>query len=526
MSDRPQHSPAGVGTRGAKGQTPKIPVLDAPWIDSRFWILELIVLALFLIRLALTVSFHLGQNSEASGYTTVALFLIPVIFAAVNFGFFGALCTSLWVTALSMPQFFMDLRSNDLGAAWAELMQLVILNVLAILVGPRVTAERRARHTAEAAQEAHLQAEALYRELFDTNNAPILIVNSTGFVADANASAQSVFGISASDLIHADGPEWPANLRLINVVGAHAAGRLLTRLVTLNRHDGGDAVVPADPSTTDDRSEPLALDVDGEVVVYRPSATALEQPGGSIGLQVVFEDVTEETQRHERMEAYAARVVFGQEEERRHIAQELHDGPVQSLIHLCRQIDAVSASSTGGDGVHDLGTIRRTAEETVGELRSIAKGLRPSILDDLGLVASINQILGDIGARSSLETSFGVTGTSRRLPPPSELALFRVTQEALSNIERHAKARSVAVGLDFGPTGIRLLVKDDGIGFDATRSSSGIDGDSLGLPGMAERMHLMGARLQFHSEPGSGTTVDVWVPAKALENGAQIPDFS
>ena len=159
----------------------------------------------------------------------------------------------------------------------------------------------------------------------------------------------------------------------------------------------------------------------------------------------------------------------------------------------------------------------------MGELRSIAKGLRPSILDDLGLVASINQILGDVGARSNLETSFGVTGEARRLPAPYELALFRVTQEALSNIERHAEARSVAVGLEFGPTGIRLLVKDDGTGFDAARGATGVHGDSLGLPGMSERVHLMGARLQIHSEPGSGTTVDVWVPAKALESGTITP---
>ena len=167
-------------------------------------------------------------------------------------------------------------------------------------------------------------------------------------------------------------------------------------------------------------------------------------------MQVVFEDVTAETRRHDLMEAYAARVVLGQEEERRHIAQELHDGPVQTLIHLCRQIDEVeSRGRSGHDGTGSLSDLRVIVEETVAELRSIAKGLRPSVLDDLGLVASINQILSEAGERQQFETSFGVTGPERRLAPAVELALFRIAQEALSNVERHAAARRVAVGLNF-----------------------------------------------------------------------------
>jgi signal transduction histidine kinase len=107
-------------------------------------------------------------------------------------------------------------------------------------------------------------------------------------------------------------------------------------------------------------------------------------------------------------------------------------------------------------------------EDTVAELRSIAKGLRPSILDDLGLVASINQMLADAGTRQGFETSFGVNGAERRLSTAAEQ-----------------------------PNGGRSA--------------------SLGLPGMTERAHLIGSRLIIHSEPGVGTTVDVWVPATILE---------
>ncbi len=161
--------------------------------------------------------------------------------------------------------------------------------------------------------------------------------------------------------------------------------------------------------------------------------------------------------------------------------------------------------------------MRSTVESTVSELRSIAKGLRPSVLDDLGLVASLKQMLTEAGGREQFETSFGITGAERRLSPTIELALFRITQEALSNIERHAAADRVAVGMNFESGGLRLLIKDDGVGFDASHRASGIGGQSLGLPGMTERARLIGSRLLIHSEEAAGTTVDVWVPATILD---------
>jgi len=236
-------------------------------------------------------------------------------------------------------------------------------------------------------------------------------------------------------------------------------------------------------------------------------------------MQVIFEDVTAETRRHDLMEAYAGQVVLAQEEERRHLAQEIHDGPLQALIHICRQIDLLER--TGGSGVigsddgPQLKSLRSTVEDTVGELRSIARGLRPSILDDLGLVASINQMLTEATARQQFESTFGVTGATRRLSPSVELALFRITQEAITNIERHAAASRVAVGIDFQVEGLHLLVKDDGAGFVQSQDPDAVS-QSLGLPGMTERAHLVGATLTIHSQAGRGTAVDVWVPEDAL----------
>jgi two-component system sensor histidine kinase UhpB len=180
-------------------------------------------------------------------------------------------------------------------------------------------------------------------------------------------------------------------------------------------------------------------------------------------------------------------------------------------------VTAPARTSEPADTGAPLSGLRTIVEETVAELRAIAKGLRPSVLDDLGLVASISQMVAEAGARHSFETSFGVTGAERRLSPTLELALFRIAQEAISNVERHASARRLAVGMDFEAGALRMLIRDDGVGFDASDRSQGARSASMGLPGMTERAHLIGSRLVIHSEPGLGTTVDVWVPATVLD---------
>jgi signal transduction histidine kinase len=486
-------------------------VTTTPWSRSGFWLLQLAVLALYLLRLAATVGFHLDATSLVLELSTLALFMIPVVYAALTYGLVGALFTTGWVTLLAVPRFVASIHAQQYGDAWAELMQVVLLDVLAYLIGQRVSAEREARSLAESSREAHLRAEAMYRDLFDSNQAPILIVDTDGFVVESNASAQRAFGRTTSS--SATG----SPVRLVDMIGADAAARVLTELISLQlTGDPGIDTMPGDP----DRIEPVAFDIAGEQVLFRPTATALGPDTGDRRMQVIFEDVTAETRRHDLMEAYAARVVLGQEEERRHIAQELHDGPLQTLIHLCRQIDEVDSALHAAPSVErlaPLGQLRGIVEGTVAELRSIAKGLRPSILDDLGLVASINQMLADAGTRQGFETSFGVNGAERRLSPTVELALFRIAQEAISNIERHAAARRVAVGMNFEPGGLRLLVKDDGVGFTAADQTDSGRSASLGLPGMTERAHLIGSRLIVHSEPGVGTTVDVWVPATILD---------
>ena len=140
------------------------------------------------------------------------------------------------------------------------------------------------------------------------------------------------------------------------------------------------------------------------------------------------------------------------------------------------------------------------------------------MLDDLGLVASINQVVTEATERQGFESSFTIDGTVSRLPQDVELAVFRIAQEAVTNAERHAAARRVDVALEFGDGWLELSVGDDGVGFDPQSEFWG-DTQSLGLPGMSERARLVGGRLRMASKVGRGTTVTVRVPVAATAAG-------
>jgi len=513
----------------------------APWTDSRFWLIQLLVLAFALVRLAVTVAYGLDSGDVLLEVSTIVIFVVPVVTGALNYGLAGGVATVVWVALLDIPRMLEAADQVNTLELWSEVLQLVVLLALALVVGSRVTAETRLRDQADAAQTARLRAELLYQDMFESNRSPILIVDGDGKVVESNAAADRVFGGMPRG--RTKGSEAPpvADRRLVDVVGPDAAVRVLTRLLDDDPQgpadkaaSGGTAAIgssdPADDSVhvtgdqvDDERQRPLTFELDGRRVLYRPTSTLVGAPGTDRRMQVIFEDVTTETRRHDLMEAYAGQVVLGQEEERRHIAQELHDGPLQALIHLCRQIDALEGGPvpSGAGGSHDpdrLASMRSSVEDTVAELRSIARGLRPSVLDDLGLVASINQVVTEATERQGFESSFTIDGTVSRLPQDVELAVFRIAQEAVTNAERHAAARRVDVALEFGDGWLELSVGDDGVGFDPQSEFWG-DTQSLGLPGMSERARLVGGRLRMASKVGRGTTVTVRVPVAATAAG-------
>jgi signal transduction histidine kinase len=216
------------------------------------------------------------------------------------------------------------------------------------------------------------------------------------------------------------------------------------------------------------------------------------------------------------------RVIAAQEDERRRIARELHDDTSQALTVLAMSLERTAASVESPEERGKLEKMKGLALGMLDDVHKLIFDLRPSLLDDLGLVAAARWYaesrLVPQGIRVSLET----VGEERRLPPEVETALFRAIQETLTNVARHAEAENVAMTLEFDTNRVLVEVEDDGRGFDvgAVRLESD-QARGLGLLGMQERVSLLGGTIDIHSEPGSGTTVHMEVPVpRARESHA------
>jgi signal transduction histidine kinase len=434
--------------------------LRLPVSSGRFWVVQAGVLAVaFLDEIVLDI-LHVQPPFEIPRSTVTALLLIPVIYAALNFGVHGAVGTALWATALMCPD-WLFIAGVTTANAWVEIGNLAILNAVAIVVGQRVEREEQARLRAEGALRASEVAEARYRALFDEQHAPVLVTDAAGVVTEANAAATSL-------------------------LGPGAPGRLLSDLVDTQVSAILAGSVPRLP--VGDR-------------VFVATARTLEIGYRERLVQIVLVDVTEEEHRAHEQRAYAAHLVSVQEDERRRLAQDLHDDPVQTLTYLVRMLEYLSDDPRLPPDLAPL--VRRNGElatEVVDVLRTVIHGLRPPVLDDFGAVAALRQLVAEVRARHGISIRLRVSGDQVRLSAQSELTVYRVAQEALSNVVRHAQAARTRVDLHFGDQVI-LTVTDDGRGIPASGITSPSSGGGLGLIGMRERVTLAGGSRGARTDP-------------------------
>jgi signal transduction histidine kinase len=163
--------------------------------------------------------------------------------------------------------------------------------------------------------------------------------------------------------------------------------------------------------------------------------------------------------------------------------------------------------------VDKLKKLHEMSDSALDGVRRFSQDLRPSILDDLGLIPALEWLITDLEKRYGMATSVGITGMRRRLPPEIELTVFRITQEVLSNIRRHSRASSVEMNLDFSSDALTLIICDNGQGFHIPERTSDLAlSGKLGIIGMRERARLIGGTLIVQSEKGAGTTVTLRIP--------------
>lgn len=255
---------------------------------------------------------------------------------------------------------------------------------------------------------------------------------------------------------------------------------------------------------------------DGTEAILELATSLITVDGRPVAFQHIARDVTEERKMRDSLRYYLQAILRAQEDERKRIARELHDETVQSLLVLIRRLDSI-ISHPGGklskSLSEELDQLRGMAAEICEGLWRYARDLRPRILDDMGLVAALEYLADDLQENEGIDVRVQVSGDVPRLSAEVRLVMFRIAQEALNNIRKHAEASSVIVRLIFEEARIRMIISDNGKGFEVpTRIGDFTSTGRLGLQGMYERARLLGGTFGIESDSGRGTMVVVELP--------------
>jgi signal transduction histidine kinase len=228
-------------------------------------------------------------------------------------------------------------------------------------------------------------------------------------------------------------------------------------------------------------------------------------------LQAELVHLSEKVQKAQTgLRNYIGAITEGQEEERRRLSNELHDATIQSLIALNQRVQLAQLNATEPGMQKNLVEIRSLVDQAIEDLRRVVRALRPVYLEDLGLSAALGVLCREASQTYNLLVDFQLSGKEKRLAAYVELAFYRIAQEGLSNVGRHAKAKHAWLALDFGTHEVSLSLRDDGRGFQVPESPAEFaPGGHFGLLGIHEKAERMGAKFEIHSEPNKVTQLKI-----------------
>jgi signal transduction histidine kinase len=251
-----------------------------------------------------------------------------------------------------------------------------------------------------------------------------------------------------------------------------------------------------------------APDLDFAESIARQTAVALANVG-----------LFETAHRHEsELRELSERQVQLREELLRGISHELHDGVGQVLAAIKIDLGSIGQSDGAPPALRQrVQGVQAQVTELIKEVRRMSQLLRPSMLDDLGLVPSLRMLVESVGARAGMAITLTLPPTERRLAPAIEVLLYRVTQEALTNMVKHAEARAAHVDLTFGSGEVTLTIWDDGVGFDAEAQRRQHQPSGVGLLGMRERVAYHRGWIDVRSRPGEGVRITLGIPVSVPE---------
>ena len=333
------------------------------------------------------------------------------------------------------------------------------------------------------------ESEEVFRKLSECSPAGVFLTDANGAVTYANPRWRAIFGLATGD----DGArEW------MEVVHPHDRAQVeeqWNRCVREGRED----------------KQEFCLQLpDGSLRwVHMRTAAMHDEHGRYTGHVGTVTDITERRQAEEARAHLVQKLITAQEDECRRVSVELHDQMGQGLTALMLGLNALAPKAGKGPDARQLQQLQELANDLMSRVHRLAWELRPAALDDLGLASALKRYVEEWSQRSGVAADFHVSGLAdQRLQPSVETTFYRVVQEALTNVIKHARASRVSVLLDYRRDSVLVIVEDNGKGFDVSKVMNSINSSGrLGLLGMQERAALVGARFNIESTPDAGTTV-------------------
>ena len=351
-------------------------------------------------------------------------------------------------------------------------------------------------------QEKLRESQAQLQSLFDNIAEGVVLLDVEGNVLKINPVAARILRLDREHIARADF----ANMGWAGEVTLEDGTVLNQEYFELQGIPGTGKVIISE--------EAILRFPDGSQRWLRGSVTPLTRDSESVtGIIITFMDITGEKNQQEQL---TQKLLEAQEIERKRIGRELHDDTAQSLSLISLELDSLAGSSRlcTEDVTAKLESLKTITDRTMQDVRRYSHELHPVILDHLGLVPALEQLAEDVSEHNGLKVDIAVQGEEIKLNPQEELALFRIAQEALSNIRKHAQATQARISLSYQLNSVNLRIIDNGIGFRVSKEQkAAISRGSLGLLSMKERAHLIGANLRIESTINQGTTIAVEIKA-------------
>jgi PAS domain S-box-containing protein len=345
------------------------------------------------------------------------------------------------------------------------------------------------------AEEALNESEKSFRALFEGAYDAIWSHDLDGNIQTANKAAAKLSGYPVEELLRMNVKSFMGgeSLTLAREVGRRLMQNLYVELPY----------------------ELRMIKKDGSEAICMVSTNLVSGDGEARAFHNIARDVTQEKRMQENLRYYLQEITQAQEDERKRIARELHDDTAQLLGSLSRQLDNFVRKKSGlaPNEVLFLKDLQAQLNRGVQGVHRFVQDLRPSLLDDLGLIPALRSLMKDMQEYDGIGSKLEVTGDEKRFAPEFESSLFRIIQEALNNIRRHAQASEAGVIIDFTRDRVRVTISDNGRGFELAGRVDDLPRiGKLGMVGMQERARLLGGTLKVQTTPGKGTTLIVEVP--------------